>query len=72
MGIASFYYLGLYHIKDTNYDHTEEGAVVPNHVLEGEGLTVGQRREEILRAKQAGEPGDQESGGNVRVSGEKV
>lgn len=35
IGICSFYYLGIYHIKDTNYDHREEGAVVPNHILEG-------------------------------------
>lgn len=35
IGICSFYYLGAYHIKDTNYDHREEGAVVPNHILEG-------------------------------------
>ncbi|KAI7788259.1 hypothetical protein LA080_012326 [Diaporthe eres] len=35
IGICSFYYLGIYHIKDTNYDHREEGAVIPNHVLEG-------------------------------------
>jgi len=34
LGIASFYYLGIYHIKDTNYNHREEGAVIPNHVLE--------------------------------------
>jgi hypothetical protein len=42
LGIASFYYLGIYHIRDTNYDRTEEGAVVPNHILEKEGLTPGQ------------------------------
>lgn len=52
IGIAAFYYLGIYHIKDTNYDHAEEGAVVPNHVIQGEGLTVGQHREEILGGKQ--------------------
>jgi hypothetical protein len=43
IGICVFFYLGVYHIKDTNYDHEEEGAIIPNHVLEGEGLTVGQR-----------------------------
>ncbi|KAI3393409.1 hypothetical protein diail_4304 [Diaporthe ilicicola] len=35
IGICSFYYLGIHHIKDTNYDHREDGAVVPNHILEG-------------------------------------
>ncbi|CAE7022410.1 hypothetical protein PTNB73_02368 [Pyrenophora teres f. teres] len=39
IGIASFYYLGIYHIKDTNYNKTEEGAVIPNHVLQEEGWT---------------------------------
>ncbi|KAK7709381.1 hypothetical protein SLS64_006294 [Diaporthe eres] len=39
IGICSFYYLGIYHIKDTNYDHREEGAVIPNHVLEGMHVT---------------------------------
>jgi hypothetical protein len=42
MGIASFYYLGFYHMKDTNYDRAEAGAVVPNHILEREGVTPGQ------------------------------
>lgn len=50
IGVASFYYLGVYHMKDTNYDHKEEGAVVPNHILQGEGLTEGQNAEEIKRA----------------------
>ncbi|KAG9200533.1 hypothetical protein G6514_006875 [Epicoccum nigrum] len=45
IGMSVFFYLGIYHIKDTNYDHEEEGAVVPNHVLEGEGLTAGQHIE---------------------------
>lgn len=53
IGIASFYYLGMYHIKDTNYDHIEEGAVVPNHILEGQGLTPGQQSEDILRRAHA-------------------
>lgn len=38
IGVASFYYLGIYHIKDTNYDKDEEGAVVPNHILEEKGI----------------------------------
>ncbi|RYO36302.1 hypothetical protein AA0111_g3112 [Alternaria arborescens] len=42
IGIASFYYLGIYHIQDTNYDRTEEGVVIPNHILETEGVTPGQ------------------------------
>lgn len=46
MGIASFYYLGIYHIRDTNYDKTEEGAVVPNHILEQEGITSTQEIKE--------------------------
>jgi hypothetical protein len=41
MGIASFYYLGFYHMKDTNYDRNEEGAVVPNHILEKELFALG-------------------------------
>jgi len=43
IGICVFYYLGIYHIKDTNYDLVETGAVVPNHILEGKNLTPGQR-----------------------------
>lgn len=50
IGIFVFYYLGFYHIKDTNYDHVEVGAVVPNHILEGKDLTPGQRADEIARA----------------------
>ncbi|KAF1355747.1 hypothetical protein EJ07DRAFT_167936 [Lizonia empirigonia] len=46
IGICAFYYLGIYHIKNTNYDHEEEGAVIPNYILEGEGLTTGQHVEE--------------------------
>lgn len=42
IGIASFYYLGIYHMQDTNYDRTEEGVVIPNHILETEGVTPGQ------------------------------
>ena len=72
IGIGAFYYLGIYHIKDTNYDHAEEGAIVPNHVLEGEGLTVGQRREEILRARQVAVPGDDKLEQRVRVDSDKV
>jgi hypothetical protein len=47
IGICVFYYLGVYHIKDTNYDHDEVGVVVPNHILEGEGLTPGQRARDV-------------------------
>ena len=72
IGIGVFYYLGIYHIKDTNYDHAEEGAVVPNHVLEGEGLTVGQRREEILRARQVAGQDDDKMEQKVRVNSDKV
>jgi len=61
-GIASFYYLGIYHIKDTNYDHAEEGAVVPNHILAGENLTPGQQREATVKDTQV------EGQGAVRVS----
>lgn len=49
IGIVSFYYLLWAHIKDTNYDHHEEGAVIPNHILHGERLTPGQNAEEIAR-----------------------
>jgi hypothetical protein len=48
--VASFYYLGIYYIKDTNYTKNEEGAIIPNHILEGTGLTEGQNLEEIARA----------------------
>lgn len=72
IGIAVFYYLGIYHIKDTNYDHTEEGVVVPNHVLEGEGLTVGQRREEILRNRQVDGSGDDKLEQSVQVNSDKA
>lgn len=72
MGIAAFYYLGIYHIKDTNYDHAEEGAIVPNHVLQGEGLTVGQRREEILGARQGTGEGDDKMGEKVSLGSDKV
>ena len=59
VGIASFYYLGIYHVKDTNYDLREEGAVVPNHVLEGKGLSRGQDAVAIQRAVEGG-------GGSIR------
>ncbi|KAF2188994.1 hypothetical protein K469DRAFT_564889 [Zopfia rhizophila CBS 207.26] len=45
IGVASFYYLAWFHIKDTNYDKDEEGAVVPNHVLEEKGI-LGERGDE--------------------------
>ncbi|KAI0129691.1 hypothetical protein BJ170DRAFT_617268 [Xylariales sp. AK1849] len=38
IGVAVFYYLGVYHMEDTNYDKKEEGAIVPNHVLEEKGI----------------------------------
>ncbi|KAK6076012.1 transmembrane transporter-like protein [Seiridium cupressi] len=40
IGISVFYYLGVYHMADTNYDKNEEGAVVPNHVLEEKGIVA--------------------------------
>lgn len=40
IGIAVFYFLGVKHMTDTNYDRDEEGAVIPNHVLEEKGITV--------------------------------
>lgn len=56
MGIASFYYLGIYHMTDTNYDKTEKGAVVPNHILEREGLPptheVDERRQKTLNGEE--------------------
>ncbi|KAF2026902.1 hypothetical protein EK21DRAFT_73245 [Setomelanomma holmii] len=70
IGISVFYYLGFTHIKDTNYDHVEEGAVVPNHILEGEGLTPGQRREEIARITRAQADGSADE--TVHVDGEKA
>ncbi|ETS83637.1 hypothetical protein PFICI_05513 [Pestalotiopsis fici W106-1] len=33
IGISVFYYLGFYHMAETNYNKDEEGAVIPNHVL---------------------------------------
>lgn len=33
IGISVFYYLGLCHMAETNYNKDEQGAVVPNHVL---------------------------------------
>lgn len=76
IGVASFYYLGIYHIKDTNYDHHEEGAIVPNHILEGTGLTEGQNQEEIARAASlshqgAGE-GEKSAGEKVKVDGDSA
>jgi hypothetical protein len=70
IGIASFYYLGIYHIKDTNYDHHEEGAIVPNHILRGEGLTEGQHQDEIARANRdsLGEKGVVEKGAGEKVN----
>lgn len=67
LGICSFYYLGIYHIKDTNYDHREEGAVIPNHILEGKGLTEGQDVAQIQRGNSiSGESTEKET---VRVGG---
>lgn len=61
MGFCVFYYLGVYHIKDTNYDHEEEGAVVPNHILEGEGLTAGQHVEAARRAASVDKEGSEKA-----------
>ncbi|KAK5116713.1 hypothetical protein LTR62_007387 [Meristemomyces frigidus] len=39
LGIVAFYYLAWYHIEDSNYFKSgEEGAVVPNHILQEKGL----------------------------------
>jgi hypothetical protein len=76
LGIASFYYLGIYHMRDTNYDITEEGAVVPNHILEKEGLTPGQELVVGIRGgmgeKGDERVGDRESEREESSSGEKV
>ncbi|PVH97514.1 hypothetical protein DM02DRAFT_674063 [Periconia macrospinosa] len=53
LGIAGLYYLGVTKVRDTNYDRREIGAVVPNHVLEGRGLTEGQ--EGIITVLEEGE-----------------
>jgi hypothetical protein len=66
IGICVFYYLGFYHIKDTNYDLVEVGAVVPNHILEGKNLTPGQRAEKIARVAA------EAKGQKVNVDEEKV
>jgi hypothetical protein len=68
IGICVFYYLGFYYIKDTNYDHVEEGAVVPNHILEGEGLTPGQRAETATRIAN----GDRNHKEPMNIEGEKA
>jgi len=71
LGIASFYYLGIYHIKDTNYDHHEEGAVIPNHILEGKGLTEGQDINVIQRTASISEGmhlGEKEKHGSEQVT----
>ncbi|KAF2251755.1 hypothetical protein BU26DRAFT_242849 [Trematosphaeria pertusa] len=76
IGIASFYYLGIYHIKDTNYDHHEQGAVIPNHILEGRGLTEGQNIEDIKRGASVSEgtpvSGEKEPMEQVRVNGDSA
>lgn len=69
MGIASFYYLGIYHIKDTNYDHDEEGAVIPNHILEGKGLTEGQNVMHIQEGNSSSEDRYSRQNEKVTVSG---
>lgn len=38
IGISIFYYLAIRHMADTNYDKSEEGAVIPNHILEEKGI----------------------------------
>ena len=39
VGIIAFYYLAWFHIDDSNYfKEGEEGAVVPNHILQEKGL----------------------------------
>ncbi|KAJ4405739.1 hypothetical protein N0V91_005046 [Didymella pomorum] len=61
MGFCVFYYLGVYHVKDTNYDHEEEGAIVPNHILEGEGLTASQHVEANRRAARVDKCGSEKA-----------
>ncbi|KAJ4372612.1 hypothetical protein N0V86_007974 [Didymella sp. IMI 355093] len=68
IGFCVFYYLGVYHIRDTNYDHEEEGAIVPNHVLEGEGLTAGQHVEAARRVPNV----DADADVNEKVRVERV
>jgi hypothetical protein len=70
IGVASFYYLGIYHIKDTNYTKNEEGAIIPNHILEGTGLTEGQHLEEIARAASLARA--RESGAGEKGPSEKI
>jgi len=66
IGIASFYYLGIYHMKDTNYDKTEEGAVIPNHVLQEEGWTPGlEAGSSAASNKQGGEVTECEKEGSL-------
>ena len=70
IGIASFYYLGVYHMQDTNYDRTEEGVVIPNHILEMEGMTSG--REVGSRDREEKEGHVAESEKDELSGGEKV
>jgi len=70
MGIASFYYLGFYHMTDTNYNRAEEGAIVPNHILEQEGITSG--HEVVIRDREAKEGYVAETEKDGSSSGEKV
>ncbi|KAF2727326.1 hypothetical protein EJ04DRAFT_505881 [Polyplosphaeria fusca] len=72
VGIAAFYYLGVRHVKDTNYDRQEVGVVVPNHVLHGEGLTEGQRVEDIVRAAEGGEEKKEHGGEKAQRTLEKA
>ncbi|KAF2765746.1 hypothetical protein EJ03DRAFT_318915 [Teratosphaeria nubilosa] len=48
-GIIAFYYLGWFHIDDSNYfKDGEVGAIVPNHILQEKGMEG--QPEEIFRA----------------------
>lgn len=63
-------------MKDTNYDHHEEGAVIPNHILEGTGLTEGQDIEQIKRNASVTDhipvPGEKGVDEKVRVDGDSA
>ncbi|KAF2873894.1 hypothetical protein BDV95DRAFT_356346 [Massariosphaeria phaeospora] len=76
LGISSFYYLGIYHIKDTNYDHEEQGAVIPNHILEGKDLTPGQHINDIARQvpniREAPSTGEKQPAATVKVNTDSV
>lgn len=59
IGISIFYYLGIYHMADTNYDKSEEGAIIPNHVLEEKGI-VGDGQGVVISSTELGSKADQD------------